>query len=205
MRLILNKLRRASVLAGLLFTAACSTDRTATASLEPSAPNLAKNTRLAKPTGDAALDSTGTQTLNVLKVLGRKTPLSESITASATIGPAGGTIRIPDLGFSLYVPMGALSKSTKISVTAMAGSGVAYHFEPHGLQFNYPVWFTQETKFTESTSGLLLQGAYFKDDKQVDNHSKKATVDEIYQVDLDPLGLILFGIKHFSGYLVSCA
>jgi hypothetical protein len=50
-----------------------------------------------------------------------------------------------------------------------------------------------------------MLGAYFKDPTQVNHKSKTAIVDEIYQVNLDPFGLIIFGIKHFSGYLVSCA
>lgn len=195
-----DKVRRFAAASVVIITAACSTDTARPFATEPAAPAQAKLS-----TREFAPSSTDATTAASVKVLGRKNALTSDLSASAVIDEQGGTIRIPETGFSLYVPMGALSKKTRITVTAMAGSGTAYHFEPHGLVFNLPVWFTQDTKFTESVSGLTLRGAYFKDDAQVDNHKKSATVDAVYQVNLDAFGMILFGVHHFSGYLVSCA
>jgi hypothetical protein len=196
------RLRHAVTLMALAFTAACGVDSPLPTALGTPDVQLAKRTASGPTDG---MDTVGTQVLTSVKVLGRHTALASSLSASAVIDEKGGTIRIPETGFSLWVPMGALNKRTKITVTAMAGSGVAYHFEPHGLKFNVPVWFTQDTKYTESVAGASLKGGYFKDDNQVNNHGKQATVDEIYQVNLDAMGMILFGVWHFSGYLVSCA
>lgn len=69
--------------------------------------------------------------------------------ASALIGPAGGTLTGPD-GVQLVVPPGALSAPTTLTVTRRAegapalpgylsGAGAAYEFTPHNLGFAVPV------------------------------------------------------------------
>ncbi len=197
---IFSAIRKSALLGALVLAAACGTDAPSPTGLIPAEPSLAKNTRSGSLT-DAATPLPG----STVKVLGRKTEIAQGITASAVIGSAGGVITIKETGFKLYIPMGALSKNTKISVTAMPGSGVAYHFEPHGLKFNSVVWFSQETAFTQSISGLTLRGAYFADDTKLNNRNKEAQVEEMYKINLAPMGIIIFGITHFSGYLVSCA
>ena len=69
----------------------------------------------------------------------RKTPLPSAVTASATIGPLGGVLALPSAGLTVVVPPLAVTKPTKMSVTAVAGSSVAYEFEPHGIKFTIPL------------------------------------------------------------------
>jgi hypothetical protein len=70
--------------------------------------------------------------------------------ASAVIGPAGGTLSLPDADFTMAIPRGALSEPTLISVTALAGPHVAYDMQPHGLRFLRPVTVVQELRNTAS-------------------------------------------------------
>jgi hypothetical protein len=63
--------------------------------------------------------------------------------ASAVIGPDGGTLSLPGSDFTMNIPSGALSAPTTITVVAKAGSYVAYEMLPHGLQFLKPVTGTQ--------------------------------------------------------------
>jgi hypothetical protein len=199
---IFSTIRKSALLGALVLAAACGSDAPSPTGLIPAVPSLSKNTKSGSGTAAETASPLPTGTVNVLA---RKTAIAQGITASAVIGSAGGVITIKETGFTLWIPMGALSKNTKISVTAMPGSGVAYHFEPHGLKFNSVVWFSQETAFTQSISGLKLGGGYFADDTKLNNHTRQAQVEETYQINLDPLGVIIFGIRHFSGYLVSCA
>ena len=64
-------------------------------------------------------------------------------TASAVIGPDGGTLSLPGSDFTMNIPSGALSSPATITVVAKAGSYVAYEMLPHGLQFLKPVTATQ--------------------------------------------------------------
>ena len=187
----LTTIRRVAVLAGLVFTAACSTDATA-----PAAPAQV-DPALARRSPDRSL-------LALVKVLPRNHALNKTISSSATIGAAGGEIKLPQVGFSLVIPAGALSANTQITVTADSGSGVAYRFEPHGLEFNKTVWFTQELKHTKATPLTLMLGAYFKNPDQLNLTDLTALIDELFGVRRSG-GKLLFGIEHFSGYLVSCA
>ncbi len=61
----------------------------------------------------------------------------DSASASATLGPAGGTIQVG--GDRLVVPGGALTTSTLITATIPADTLADIHFAPHGLHFNKPV------------------------------------------------------------------
>ena len=69
----------------------------------------------------------------------RTTPLKASVTASATIGALGGVLAIPSAGITVIVPPLAVLSPTKMSVTALAGSSVAYEFAPHGIKFTVPL------------------------------------------------------------------
>lgn len=61
----------------------------------------------------------------------------DSASASATVGPAGGTIQVG--GDRLVVPGGALSTSTLITATVPADTLAEIHFAPHGLHFDKDV------------------------------------------------------------------
>src|SRR5690606_22715171 len=69
-------------------------------------------------------------------VLERDTPLARDIVVSRVITQRGGVINVPGAGLRVTIPTGALQRPTRISVRALAGSAVAYTFEPHGTQFD---------------------------------------------------------------------
>lgn len=141
-----------------------------------------------------------------LDVLQRLLPLGQSYSASATIGSAGGSIRIPAAGVTVTFPAGAVAAPVNVRVTAPAGSNVAYTFEPHGLTFQKPVTVSQELGLTQAVQNLLLapslEGAYFADDAQLGDGT--AVVQEEIPATFDLLRLrTTFPIRHFSGYAVA--
>jgi hypothetical protein len=146
-------------------------------------------------------------------VLKRLVPLASDLTASATIGPNGGSIVIQAAGGKIDIPAGALSEPTVITMTAIAGPNVAYEFQPHGLTFAAPVKLQQTIKGTwaEMYPALLkgMHGSYYGqaslDSAWVDPGKYFAKIDEneIGYVESNA-SQIKFYINHFSGYAVSC-
>ena len=141
------------------------------------------------------------QTTTVTPLL-RKTPIT-SVTASATIGPLGGVLALPSAGLTVVVPPLAVTTATKMSVTAVAGSSVAYEFEPHGIKFSVPLVATQSLKGTQAQSGgsinpLSLFAGYFPDSKQI------TSVSELLNLNVNVLGQTsVLTIWHFSGYIIA--
>lgn len=138
-------------------------------------------------------------------VLQRDVPLAAPITASRTVGFFGGTIAIPQAGLSVYVPVGAVLRTTTITVTAPAGSAVAYEFSPHGTRFLVPLIVTQRLDGTahEGIPTSSLFAAYFEDLSDLSLGSVVAPVTEILNVVLAGSNTVRFPIGHFSGYLVA--
>lgn len=97
-----------------------------------------------------------------VEVLQRSTALPRTYTAEATIGSGGGVIVIPEAGFRMDVPAGALRAPTRMTVKAVAGRNVAYEFAPHGLRFTRPATVTQDLRGTAAygTAVPTLEGAY---------------------------------------------
>jgi len=161
------------------------------------------STPVAAPAGasPSLLGSLLGQTTTVTPLL-RKTPIT-SVTASATIGPLGGVLALPSAGLTVVVPPLAVTKATKMSVTAVAGSSVAYEFEPHGIKFTVPLVATQSLKGTQAQSGgsinpLSLFAGYFPDSKQI------TSVSELLNLDVNVLGQTsVLTIWHFSGYIIA--
>jgi hypothetical protein len=142
----------------------------------------------------------------VVTLLQRDVPLAAPITVDEVIDRDGGMIQIPEAGLKVHFPAGALTKRTRIAITALEGSGVAYTFEPHGIRFREDVVIDQAYQGTNAFSGGLshYRGGYFPDVDGVDKLNGKARVTELYPVEVDQLGKKLrFYIKHFSGYLIS--
>lgn len=158
--------------------------------------------RSAPPARDGLLTGvTGVLT----SVLQRTLPLSRDYTASATIGSAGGTIRIPEAGFTLTVPAGAVSTPTVIRATALKGSSVAYRLEPHGLVFANDPTITQDLSLTAAVSRLLdtgYQGGYFTDETGLSRGVVQVLETRSSSFDLLRLRMS-FTIEHFSGYAVT--
>ena len=141
----------------------------------------------------------------LVSVVQRTLPLAQNYTATATIGTAGGTIRIPEAGLTLTFPAGAVSAPVSVRATALAGSNVAYRFEPHGLVFLKEPTVAQDLSLTGVVGQLLtaqLEGGYFADESQLG--AGTVVVNETRPATLDLLRLrTTFTIRHFSGYAVT--
>ena len=146
-------------------------------------------------------------------VLKRLTPLAADISVSATIGAAGGEIKINEAGGKIDIPAGALSAPTLITMTALKGPNVAYDFQPHGLTFAQPVKIQQSIAGTWAASyPKLLKGMHGSYYGQASLDSAFLDVGKFFaKVQENQIGYfeanasqIKFYINHFSGYLVSC-
>jgi len=135
--------------------------------------------------------------------LQRTSPLATDEVAQKRIGLLGGTLVLPNAGLTIVVPPLALTSPVTITARALAGSNVAYEFEPHGLQFLAPVVTTQDLSNTEARTGgtidpLLLYLGYFP------NSSNITSVTELLSVQINlPLQTSTALIWHFSGYAYS--
>jgi hypothetical protein len=141
----------------------------------------------------------------LVSVLQRTLPLQQDYTATATIGSGGGTIAIPAAGFRITFPAGAVAAPVTVRATALAGSNVAYEFEPHGITFAKEPVISQDLGLTNVVGQLLsatLQGGYFADASLLG--AGFATISETRPATLDLLHLrTTFTIRHFSGYAVT--
>jgi len=174
----------------LALLAACSTDSSrGSTPLQPSEPQ-------------ASL----VDVLTALRPLNRRVPLAHDVSASATIGRNGGTLRLPGTGLTVTVPAGAVTRDTRFKVTALAGRPVAYEFEPHGITFRKPLSAEQDLTGTRIELGLplLLKAGYFPHKSLIDPDGVSALVSETIPGLLD-LRLFSFRwkIEHFSGYIVA--
>jgi hypothetical protein len=133
----------------------------------------------------------------------RNAPLSQSLSASATVGPLGGTLSLPGAGLLVVIPPLALSSRQTITVTAVAGSNVEYEFAPHGLKFNLPLVVTQNLGVTQAgANGLVnplsLFAGYFPDS------TKPTSITESLNVNVNLLNQVAtFTVWHFSGYILA--
>jgi hypothetical protein len=153
----------------------------------------------------ASLSRSGSASVPVLE---RDKPIGNNVSASATIGAAGGFLFLPDADFTLIVPRGAVKGATKFTVTAVPGKMVAYEFEPHGTTFAVPLTAIQLLKGTHAKGGKLdvatLYAGYFENRTATDAASGLATIREAFGLSVDgKLTLVSFPIAHFSGYLVA--
>jgi hypothetical protein len=160
------------------------------------------------PQGPAAVEATTTTTVTKFPVLKRLTPLSQDYSVSMNVGLLGGTILIPQAGLTVVIPPLALSKTTKITVTAHKGAYVAYTFQPHGLQFKLPVSMLQLTSLTNAAGNLnilsSLRAGYMPNGMADISSTGVGSFTEVFNVSLVPSLTIgpaaLFTTKHFSGY-----
>lgn len=133
--------------------------------------------------------------------LHRDTPLDQDVSWSFTVGPSGGSSSNSSVGLTIVVPPNALSSPRTITVTALAGSPVAYRFEPH-IDFNKKIWLTQDLSGTSAgvLNSLLLKGAHFPGSVPTYTSGGLAIVDEIVS-GLTLFGSVTFGVTHFSGWI----
>jgi hypothetical protein len=179
-----------AVVGGLLINGCGSHDN-------PVAPEAALS---ASPAASASLLGLSTTTVTALQ---RTTPLAKPITTSAYIGALGGKLAIPGAGLTVVVPPLALTSTKLITVTALAGSNVAYDFGPSGTKFLVPLVVTQDLRNTQAKSGGLINPlslfvGYFPDDKNI------LSVTELLNLNVNLLSqTAVFTVTHFSGYIVA--
>jgi hypothetical protein len=193
-------IRQLAALALSLFVASCSADNV------PSAPP-----KIDAPNGGSAdlLGTVGsvTSTLGLTPAVGllRIVPLAAPITVSQLIGTEGGTLSISAAGVTVVIPAGALASATQITMTARAGSLVAYDFAPHGITFAKPLVFSQKLRGTNATllTAPLLHLAYYSDGGLLGPLG--GLVSELISGTVNLLSWTFTAkIQHFSGYMVSC-
>jgi hypothetical protein len=174
-----------------LFATACERGNPVAPAASTAAPTTASHSLLSGLLGAPV-------TMNPLQ---RTTPLASNISASGTVGLLGAVINLPAAGLSIIVPPLAAPLGTHITVTALAGSNVAYEFAPHGLHFLLPLVATQNLHNTQAQTGglinpLSLSVGYFADSSHVNS------ITELLTVGVNLLGQTsTVTIWHFSGYM----
>lgn len=187
-----NPWRSLLAVAALLGLAACATD-------SPTAPKLTGE-------ADKGLVSELIGGLVSKDVLTWKNPLADDIKVSAVIGKEGGSLSIPDAGFYLTIPEGAVQEPTTFTVTALKGKLVAYEFGPHGITFRKALQARQDLTPTDWRLLQLrpLVAGYFADNAHLDYSAKTALLSEVINgVTLPLTKQFKFSIEHFSGYIVA--
>jgi hypothetical protein len=206
---MLNQLRRAGLLAVVLLgvvSTACSTERAAApATLTSPTGTPASQDLLGGLVGGVVGGLTNTLGLTSANGLLRSQPLPQPNTVRKNIGRSGGVLAIPAAGVTVVVPPGALNGDTEITMTARAGSLLAYDFEPHGVTFNLPLTFNQNLAGTNAglLSPLGLRLGYYSDPSLLGKTT--ALVSEVIQGVTSLLTRTFTApIKHFSGYIIIC-
>jgi len=192
---------RIGALALALTLAACSGDQ-ATAPTQLNAPSTEPSASLL---GGLLGTVTGVLNLTTTDAVQRTTPLAAPITVTKDIGYYGGTLSIPEAGVTVIVPRGALMHTTTITMTARAGSLLAYDFSPTGTTFYQPLVFNQSLRGTNVTllQAPLLRLGYYSDPGLLGTVT--ATVSELLLGVTNLLDWSFTApIKHFSGYMLAC-
>src|SRR4051812_36734476 len=119
------------------FLAACSD--------QPTAPGASELTPCINVSRDV-----GPTTFPVeVQALLREKSLKSAVVVTKTISNGGGSIDIPGTDFKIEIPKGAFAaKSMTFTLTAYAGSAVAYDFQPHGTVFLKPLRAEQKLDHT---------------------------------------------------------
>ena len=196
-----SPIRRIGALALALTLTACSADQVAAPTQMKAAPSEPDASLL------GGLLGTVTDALRITSAepVHRTTPLAVPITVTKEIGYYGGTLSIPEAGVTVIVPRGALMRTTTITMTARAGSLLAYDFSPTGTTFYKPLLFNQSLRGTNVT---LLQVPFLR----LGYYSNPGLLGELTATVSDLLGGVTnlldwsfnAPIKHFSGYVVIC-
>lgn len=196
-----SSIRRIGALALALSLAACSAEQVA-APTQMKAPAADPSASLL---GGLVGTVTGVLNLTTGDAVQRTTPLAAAITVTKQIGYDGGTLSIPGAGVTVTVPRGALLRTTTITMTARAGSLLAYDFSPTGTTFYKPLVFNQSLKGTNVTllQAPLLRLGYYSDPGLLGTLT--ATVSDLLVGVTNLLDWSFTApINHFSGYIVLC-
>ena len=129
--------------------------------------------------------------------------VTQSYSASKTIGPSGGSLRVGP--HTLTVPAGALSQDVQISASAPAGKTVQVHFEPEGLRFALPTSLTMSYSQCGLVDGLLLRVKEEDFDRIFDiNVDDQQNILEVLPSIANLLNRTVTGkVGHFSNYALA--
>jgi hypothetical protein len=131
--------------------------------------------------------------------------------ASAVIGPDGGTLSLPGSDFTMNIPSGALSAPTTITVVSKSGAYVAYEMLPHGLQFLKPVTAVQGLQNTATygtDAGNAVRTAYLPEGSDaigVDDSASPSELEAATTYFSGPQQVAethVWTINHFSRYIL---
>jgi hypothetical protein len=104
----------------------------------------------------------------------------------------------------VVVPRNALQRTTTITMTARAGSLVAYDFAPHGIVFQKSLVFTQSLVGTNaSIVGALTMKLGYYEDPSLLNAAGGLVSQLVNGVTSVLTWSFTSTIPHFSGYLVT--
>lgn len=168
-------------------------------------PGLSADSSTATSAGARSLPA-----LRTVHTLQRDRGLDRDASWSFVVGPMGGAAHDPATGLTIAFAHDAVPSPVRITVTALAGSDVAYRFEPHGLHFAAPVTLTQSLRgmhpWRADTASFPLVGSYFAGDRPPrDTVTGGILVSEILPATVEASGVVRFRIQHFSGYTVASA
>jgi len=136
-----------------------------------------------------------------LRPVTRTVPIGD-LYVTKVIGPLGGTIALASAGLTVTIPPRAVATNTTFQIHALAGTAVAYEFEPHGTTFPVPLIVRQSLQGTTSPLALpSFEAGYFADRSQIVSSTLANVTEEIPVIG--GLGFVSFPVWHFSGYLVS--
>ncbi|HEY0528698.1 MAG TPA: hypothetical protein VGD02_07710 [Gemmatimonadaceae bacterium] len=186
------------------FVLASCADQAVTDPLAPS------NAALSKSPGSSVSSAvTDPSQLNLQAVWWKKQHKT-TISVSKTISASGGTISIPETGFSMSFPAGAVSGPIKITVTS-DDKYVAYKMEPTGTRFAKDVTVTQQlnttTLYGQPLHGLLYVGYIGDDTAKLTGHIPVLELEPSKTI-FSPLSALLpeahvWIIRHFSRYMLA--
>ena len=205
-----RKTTRLAILAAATFAIACGDSTTTTE--PPSARSASTDARQNDGLSGSGKSTITSAASTCVQALQRLIPLRSAVTYTKVISSNGGKISVPEADFELDVPSGAFDgKAITFTVTAYAGSTIAYDFQPHGIVFRKPLKAIQHLDHTNWGSQKLpngyfpsLTGAYFSDTTKFNLNSGWGIVDEFESTQLSDGGrTVIWDIPHFSGYIVA--
>ena len=129
---------------------------------------------------------------------------------SGDIGYGGGTLSIPGSDFTITLPRGALSTTTRITIVSDESGYVSYDMYPHGITFATPVIVTQRLNNTTvygTSEAWNVFGAYFPNDLLDLSGTIKAletTTTTIFAAPSTAKPEIeTWSLRHFSRYMLA--
>lgn len=140
-------------------------------------------------------ESTGTVTAVASNgIVDRTTPLAEDESVTQRVGPRGAYVKLQGQA-EIFIPWGAVDADVDITLTALAGSKVAFDLQPHGTKFNVPVTLWVNKKIVANPESLI--GVYYDGDAE-----GTFTTLEFFKIFENPSWYGL-DTTHFSGYALA--